>query len=143
MGCGLGLAVKIRGPTIGVGGAAYVEPTSLIRPRHGVAHQICIRWAATGPGPTIFSVDGTRPGPARHIFKLSRADPSRLIKYSECSARPMTNFGPDHRPMTSAGIFVQVVVPTSQFLLLTSNAYRSSCPHKGNCHNCSGCRLDS
>ena len=114
MGSGPGRPVKTHGPPHGPGGAA------------DIAH---ISWAAARPGPSNFermgrgparpikiSEDGPRPGPAHHIFNLSRPGPARPINFSKVSARPGPGHhifksldtvrpGPDKRPMTSPEIF--------------------------------------
>ena len=64
MGRGPDRPMKTRGPHHGQGGAAHIEPTS----------------------------HGPRPGPAHHIFEVSRLSPARPIKFKKNSARP----GPAH-----------------------------------------------
>ena len=98
MGRGPGRPVKTGGPPHGQGGAAHDRAHNSWAARPGPAHHIFkfSRPGTASPGPSHFQ--NIRPGPARLIAIFSPAWP-----------------GPDHRPITSPGVFASTTPAVSSF----------------------------
>ena len=113
------------GPGLGWASPARPGPANFQRVGRGPARPIKI------------SEDGPRPGPAHHIFNLSRPGPARPINFSKVSARPGPGHhifksldtvrpGPDKRPMTSPDIYIPDTKKTSYPLLFNTRASSTS-----------------